>query len=95
MMYEAEADVLAFMVFPKTHRTKTHSANPLERLNGDINRRTKITGVFLYEAAIVRQVGTLLLEQNDEWLMNCWHMQLEGVRLLAQNTPERLSALAR
>ena len=66
IMDESESDVLAFMTFPKAHRTKIHSTNPLERLNAEIKRRTKVVGIFPNEAAIVRLVGALLLEQNDE-----------------------------
>ena len=94
MMDEAEADVLAFMTFPKAHRTKIHSTNPLERLNAEIKRRTKVVGIFPNEAAIVRLVGALLLEQNDEWQLNRRYMQLEGLRSLAQNPSARLSACA-
>lgn len=94
MMDEAEADVLAFMTFPKAHRTKIHSTNPLERLNAEIKRRTKVVGIFPNEAAIVRLVGALLLEQNDEWQLNRRYMQLEGLQSLAGNSPARLSAVA-
>ena len=94
MMEEAETDVLAYMTFPKAHRTKIHSTNPLERLNAEIKRRTRVVGIFPNEAAIVRLVGALLLEQNDEWQLNRRYMQLEGLRSLAGNSPARLSAVA-
>ena len=67
MLDDAEEDVLAYMTFPKEHRTKLHSTNPIERLNGEIKRRTEVVGIFPNEDAITRLIGAILLEQNDEW----------------------------
>jgi putative transposase len=66
-MDEAEADVLAFMTFPAVHWSKLHSTNGLERLNSEVKRRTDVVGIFPNDQAIVRLVGAILLEQNDEW----------------------------
>jgi putative transposase len=93
LMDEAEADVLAFLAFPKAHRLQIHSTNPLERLNAEIKRRTDVVGIFPNEAAITRLVGALLLEQNDEWQLQRRYMQLEGLQQLTDNQPARLSAV--
>jgi putative transposase len=93
LMAQAEADVLAFMSFPKAHRIQLHSTNPLERLNAEIKRRTDVVGIFPNEAAITRLVGALLLEQNDEWQLQRRYMALEPLRALADNQPARLSAV--
>ena len=93
LMDEAEADVLAFMSFPKAHRVQIHSTNPLERLNAEIKRRTDVVGIFPNEAAITRLAGALLLEQNDEWQLQRRYLPLEGLQALADNQPARLSAV--
>ena len=77
---EAEPDVLAYMTFPREHGTKLHSTNPIERLNGEIKRRTEVVGIFPNDEAIQRLIGTLLLEQNDEWaVQQARYMTLESV----------------
>jgi putative transposase len=93
LMDDAEADVLAFMSFPKSHRVQIHSTNPLERLNAEIKRRTNVVGIFPNEPAITRLVGALLLEQNDEWQLQRRYLPLEGLQALAENQTARLSAV--
>ena len=95
LMDEAEADVLAYMTFPAAHRTKLHSTNPLERLNGEIKRRTEVVGIFPNEAAITRLVGAILLEQNDEWaVQRARYITLETIAPMSDDPLVSLPAVA-
>jgi len=77
LMDEARGDVLAYMSFHKSHWNQIRSTNPLERLNREIKRRTNVASIFPNEKAIVRLVGAMLLEQNDEWAVTRRYMSLE------------------
>jgi putative transposase len=95
LMDQAEPDVLAYMSFPTQHRAKLHSTNPLERLNGEIKRRTEVVGIFPNEAAITRLVGAILLEQNDEWaVQRARYMTLETMAPMSDNPLVSLPAVA-
>ena len=85
LMDAAEQDVLAFMTFPKDHRSKIHSTNPLERLNKEVKRRTNVVGIFPNDDAITRLVGAILLEQNDEWAVCRRYMTLETLAQISHS----------
>jgi putative transposase len=95
LMDAAEEDVLAFMDFPPPHRAKIHSNNPIERLNGEIKRRTDVVGIFPNDAAVVRLVGAILLEQSDEWAtQRSRYMTLETIGTLSDTAVVSLPAMA-
>ena len=84
------------MTFPKEHRAKLHSINPIERINGEIKRRTDVVGIFPNDDAIVRLVGALLLEQNDEWaVQRARYMTLETIASLGDDPLISLPVVAR
>ena len=87
---ESERDVLAHMDFPAQHRTKIHSTNPLERLNKEVKRRADVVGIFPNEGAIIRLIGAVLLEANDEWQLQHRYMQTEA---MAELTPPWMEAI--
>ncbi|MCG7353739.1 IS256 family transposase [Roseomonas mucosa] len=94
LMDTAEEDVLAYMNFPVAHRAKLHSTNPIERLNGEIKRRTDVVGIFPNEAAAVRLIGAILLEQSDEWaIQRSRYMTLEAISTVSDTASVRLSAV--
>ena len=70
---------LAYMGFPEQHRAKLHSTNPLERLNKEVKRRADVVGIFPSEQSILRLIGAVLPEQNDEWQLQHRYMQAEGM----------------
>jgi transposase-like protein len=67
LLEDAAEDVLAHLHFPREHRRRLHSTNPLERLHKEIKRRTRVVGIFPSRDSLMRMVGTLLAEQDDEW----------------------------
>ena len=85
LMDSAENEVLAYMAFPKSHWSQIHSTNPIERLNREIKRRTNVVSIFPNDAAIVRLIGAILLEQNDEWAVSRRYMSLETLAGLSDD----------
>ena len=94
LMDDAEHDVLTYMTFPREHRQKLHSTNPLERLNAEIKRRTNVVGIFPNERAVTRLVGAVLLEQNDEWAVSRRYMTLETLAQIRDPEPGPLTIAA-
>ncbi len=78
LMDDSEHDVLAYMAFPRQHRTKLHSTNPIERLNKEVKRRADVVGIFPNEESIMRLIGAVLFEQNDEWQTASRYMMVEA-----------------
>ncbi|CAP53971.1 IS256-like element ISGdi8 family transposase [Gluconacetobacter diazotrophicus] len=93
-MKRTEVDVLAYMGFPREHWTQISSTNPIERVNREIKRRCDVIGIFPNDAAIIRLVGALMLEQNDEWAVCRRYMTLEGLAAISHNPTISLPAVA-
>jgi putative transposase len=88
---DSEADGLTHRDFPAQHRSKIHSTNPLERLNKAVKRRADVVGIFPNEGSIIRLIGAVLLEANDEWQLQHRYMQMEP---MAEFTPPLIEAAA-
>jgi putative transposase len=93
LMDRSREEVLVYMSFPREHWGQIASTNPLERLNGEIKRRADVVGIFPNDRAVIRLVGALMLEQNDEWAVSRRSMSLESLSSLSDDPVRRLSAV--
>jgi putative transposase len=85
VLADAEEDILAYMAFPPQHWTRLSSSNPLERTNREIKRRTDIVGVFPDQDSVIRLVGSVLREVDDEWQIERRYFSLDSMRKLTES----------
>ena len=94
LLVQAEEDLLAHFTFPETHRRQIRSTNPQERLNKEIKRRTAVVGIFPTRASVIRLVGMILAEQDDEWQDGRRYFRPETMALIdAPVRPEEVMPL--
>jgi transposase-like protein len=84
LLEEAEEDLLAFYALPAEHWPKLRSTNPLERVNREIGRRTDVVGIFPNDKALLRLAASLVIEQNDEWLVGRRYLSLDSLASLLE-----------
>jgi transposase-like protein len=88
LLEEAEEDLLAFYALPAEHWSKLRSTNPLERVNREIGRRTDVVGIFPNDRALLRLAASVVIEQNDEWLVGRRYLSLDSLAPLLEQRRE-------
>ena len=90
LLKDAEEDLLAFYAFPPDHWTKLRSTNPLERVNREIGRRTDVVGIFPNDRALIRLAASVVIEQNDEWLVGRRYLSAHSLEtILDKNNKDK------
>ena len=85
LLAQAEEDLLAFYRFPTAHWSKLRSTNNIERVNKEIARRSDVVGIFPNDRSVIRLIGSLLIEQNDEWLLTRGYLSQESIGLVLED----------
>jgi transposase-like protein len=93
LLVDAEEEILAFYAFPEAHWSKLRSTNPYERLNKELKRRSAVVGIFPTREAVLRLLGSVLIEQNDEWLVGHTYVSAESMAALRRPPSEVPSLL--
>jgi putative transposase len=88
LLEEAEEDLLAFYAFPPDHWTKLRSTNPLERVNREIGRRTDVVGFFPNDRSLIRLAASVVIEQNDEWLIGRRYLSAHSLKTILDRENE-------
>jgi len=88
LLTETEDDLLAFYAMPAEHWSKLRSTNPLERVNREIGRRTDVVGILPNDVALLRLAASLLIEQNDEWLVGRRYLSEGSMALVLARSAE-------
>jgi putative transposase len=89
LLEEAEEDLLAFYCFPTDHWPKLRSTNPLERVNREIGRRTDVVGIFPNDRALIRLAASVVIKQNDEWLVGRRYLSNHSLEAVLEPEKER------
>lgn len=84
LLEEGYEDATAVFALPAAYRVRLRTTNSVERLNEEIRRRERVIRIFPSRTSVLRLVGALLMEIEEQWTTSHRYLSMDAYWLCKQ-----------